>query len=66
MGNSPNDMDQSPTNMLSPLISSPSPVWFATHSVATRRHSKRRHANNPVYPALIDVSHQKDDWKTHS
>ncbi|GBP59947.1 hypothetical protein EVAR_89018_1 [Eumeta japonica] len=27
--------------------------------VATRRHGKRRHANNPVYPAPIDVSHQK-------
>ncbi|GBP45975.1 hypothetical protein EVAR_24168_1 [Eumeta japonica] len=28
-------------------------------SVATRRHSKRRHTNNPVYPAPIDVLHQK-------
>ncbi|GBP40701.1 hypothetical protein EVAR_36437_1 [Eumeta japonica] len=27
--------------------------------VATCRHGKRRHANNPVYPAPIDVSHQK-------
>ncbi|GBP47333.1 hypothetical protein EVAR_38099_1 [Eumeta japonica] len=34
-------------------------IYIPLNSVATRRHGKRRHANNPVYPAPIDGSHQK-------
>ncbi|GBP97104.1 hypothetical protein EVAR_41176_1 [Eumeta japonica] len=33
-------------------------VYIPLYSVATRRHSKRHYANNPAYPAPIDVSHQ--------
>ncbi|GBP58809.1 Down syndrome cell adhesion molecule-like protein Dscam2 [Eumeta japonica] len=33
-------------------------IYIPLYSVATRRHCKRRHANNPAYPAPIDVSHQ--------
>ncbi|GBP49543.1 hypothetical protein EVAR_45607_1 [Eumeta japonica] len=31
-------------------------IHFDYYSVATRRHGKRRHANDSAYPAPIDVS----------
>ncbi|GBP03319.1 hypothetical protein EVAR_2716_1 [Eumeta japonica] len=53
---------QHPSWFTGPLAS---PIFFnkstrpdQKYTVATRRHGKRRHANNPVYPAPIDVSHQ--------
>ncbi|GBP79391.1 hypothetical protein EVAR_61816_1 [Eumeta japonica] len=41
-------------------------MYIPLYSVATRRHGKRRHTNNPVYPASIDVSRQKNSLATLS